>query len=224
MKVDLVEKVEDDVARFLPYESGGAGGYFNFKTNPELISKVLEDFKPWESYRAVRVFCDLLAWLNGPMSQFEASDCAFREPGPYTGSAVSKAFQCSGRLMLLFRDLRLNVSQQYPCGLRYSIRGSLQRIDPDFQWGFIRISRSWAYFDELLLPEQLKHGEETVLTFYAWGDNEQETMENLERVFINVSGCFQHLADPKAPKARKNVAQGAGPGNSNRSAIHTALP
>ena len=97
--------------------------------------------------------------------------------------------------MVFFRDLYLNVSQQYPARLRYSIRDSLRQMDSDFEWGFVRISRSWTYFSELSGPEELKHGEETVVMFWAWCDNENETMDNLKRVFQNLSQCFRRLSD-----------------------------
>ena len=196
MKVDLIERVEDDVARFHPYDSGGVGTYYDFKKHPELIPKVLDDFKGWEQYEAIQVFFDLLRWINGPTSRFETSDCAFRGPCPNSASTVPKSLQSSGRLMVFFRDLHLNVSQKYPAALRYSIRDSLRQMDSDFEWGFVRISRSWTYFSELSGPEELKHGEETVVTFWAWGDNEKETMDNLKRVLLNVCECFRRLSEP----------------------------
>lgn len=56
-----------------------AGFYSNFIKNPELITEVLEDFKPHESQKAVQTFYEFIKWINGSASAFETNDCAMRE-------------------------------------------------------------------------------------------------------------------------------------------------
>src|SRR5258708_5105425 len=85
-----------------------ASRYYDFKKHPELISAVLEDFRPWSETLAVQSFYRLLAMLNGGDSPLETNDCAFNEPSPNLDSAFGKRLQCSGRLLILFRDLLRN--------------------------------------------------------------------------------------------------------------------
>ena len=48
-----------------------AGFYSNFIQHPELITEVLEDFKPHEDKKAIQTFYTFLKWINGAESAFE---------------------------------------------------------------------------------------------------------------------------------------------------------
>lgn len=89
-----------DEARLQPYEGGAAGGdvqYYDFKTHPELIPDVLEDYRPWKKHQAIQTFFDYLKWINGNTSILETNDCAFRF---YNNRAPKMA---AGRVMVYFR-------------------------------------------------------------------------------------------------------------------------
>src|ERR1700691_4368640 len=102
-------------------ESQPGAQYWNFAESPELISQVLEDFKPWAHYPAIQKFYELLAWLNGADSIFETNDCAFVDKSKVdtaTPVVVRQAFDTDpmsvhGRLTVIFRDLKLNASRPH---------------------------------------------------------------------------------------------------------------
>jgi hypothetical protein len=156
--------------------------YYDFRARPELIPAVLEDFRPWEAYVAVRSFYDLLAWINGPASPFESNDCAFAGPEANVDRGFRKRLQCSGRLGLLFRDLRANTSDRAMIRLIEGIHVRLRAIDPDFAWGAVGTTR--LRVDYLELPEAGAAGSQVLLSFWAWGDDEPEVFENLARVIV----------------------------------------
>jgi hypothetical protein len=165
--------------------------YFDFRARPELIPAVLEDFRPWEAYVAVRSFYDLLAWINGPASPFESNDCAFAGPEANADDGFRKCLQCSGRLGLLFRDLRLNTSERAMIRLIEGIHTRLRVLDPDFAWGAVGTTR--LHVDYLELSEGGAEGSQVLLSFWAWGDDEPELFENLARV---ISALREALESP----------------------------
>jgi hypothetical protein len=63
-----------------PVENNPEAKYYDFKTHPEQIPLVLEDFKPWAHYPAIPRFYELLRWLNGRESILESNDCGLRPP------------------------------------------------------------------------------------------------------------------------------------------------
>jgi hypothetical protein len=76
---EATEKALDGV-RSHPWQAAAydcACRCYDFKTHPELIPKVLEDFVPWAKYPAVQDFYSYVAWLNGPDSELESNACAF---------------------------------------------------------------------------------------------------------------------------------------------------
>src|SRR5512141_2167738 len=84
--------------------------YFDLKKNPELIRTALEDFRPWSAWPAVETFYRLLEWLNGPDSILESNDCAFAGPCANETAQFPKALEATGRLMILWRELPLNLA------------------------------------------------------------------------------------------------------------------
>jgi len=165
--------------------------YYDFRARPALIPAVLEDFRPWEAYVAVRSFYDLLAWINGPASPFESNDCAFAGPEDNVDDGFRKRLQCCGRLGLLFRDLRVNTSENAIIQLIEGIHVRLRGLDPDFAWGAVGTTR--LRVDYLELPEGGAEGSQVLLSFWAWGDDEPEVFENLARVISALREALESL-------------------------------
>jgi len=165
--------------------------YYDFRARPELIPAVLEDFRPWEDYVAIRSFYELLAWINGDGSPFESNDCAFAGPEDNVDDDFRKRLQCSGRLGVLFRDLSLNTSERAMIRLIEGIHVGLRGLDPDFAWGAVGTTRLRVDFREL--PEGRAEGSQLLLSFWAWGDDEPEVFANLARV---ISALRETLESP----------------------------
>ena len=181
--------------RAFPYK-GTAGGaeqdYYNFKENPHLISSVLEDFVPWQKYQAINYFYEMLRWLNGNSSPLESSDSALANQlgeNP-TKEAFPRALQIRGRLMILFRDLRLNTSAEHMNWLKKAVHFHLLRLDPTFELGAVGLFLTKTSYTQL--GKQL--GTELVILFFAFGDNEEEIMENLNRLFRNLYAALKNVA------------------------------
>ena len=79
--------------------------YLDLTAAPELIRTALEDFEPFRRYPATEEFYALLERVNHPKSLLESNDCAFTGPHPIETPGVKASLECSGRVMLLYRDL-----------------------------------------------------------------------------------------------------------------------
>ena len=168
--------------------------YYDFKAQPELIRFSLEDFVPWKHYAAIERFYGLLEWINGPDSQLESNDCAFRDPSPNTNPNFSKTLQCSDRLMILYRDLKLNTEPEYIQWLTDASHHYLNQSDPDFVLGCVGTTIMQAHFTSLP-PTEKQSGHQLQLLFWAWGDGEVETMGNLDRLFKNLTLALRGVSD-----------------------------
>src|SRR3954464_5383259 len=82
--------------------------YLDLTAAPELIRTSLEDFHPFRRYPAIEAFYALLERINHPQSQLEWNGCAFPGPPPIGTPGVGASLECSGRLMLLYRNLEQN--------------------------------------------------------------------------------------------------------------------
>jgi hypothetical protein len=169
-------------------------GYRDFKRNPELIPQALEDFTPWSSYQAIQNFYQLLRDINGPCSQFESNDCAFVGPRTTTDRRSAKSLRCTGRLMILFRDLGLNLSKVCVSWLEEDVTYCLSRFGPDDESGVVGTAVIPVQY--LDLPGT-PFGYQLMLSFFAWGNTEKDVMANLDRVFRNLSHALPGpLRDP----------------------------
>ena len=162
--------------------------YVDLKRDPALVRTALEDFRPWERYAAVETFYGLLEWLNGPESLLETNDCAFNGPSPNDQPAFPKALQCSGRVMVLFRDLPLNTDPARVQGLTQGLARSLSEADEGFSWGLFGATVVPVRF--LALPPDAQLGSQLMLSFFAWGDDEAEVMAHLDRTLGNLAAAF----------------------------------
>jgi hypothetical protein len=169
--------------------------YYDFKQHPELVSEVLEDFKDWEHYQATQTFYELVRWLNSKESALETDDCAFRGPQPNTSAGVAKALRCDGRLMVFYRTLRRNTDRHTIEQLRNGIGHFLNEIDPGFQWGGVGLSLTETSYLDLPGSQRDQAGHLVVIHFWAWGDDEKETMDNLDRVFRNLFEALRIMSE-----------------------------
>lgn len=88
--------------------------HYDFVQHPELIRQVLEDFKPREQYQSIELFYQLLEWINGSGSIFESSDCRLEAPKENPHKNIPYDLALQGRLMVFFRDIKLNYADIDP--------------------------------------------------------------------------------------------------------------
>ena len=164
--------------------------YYDLVSEPELIRTALEDFRPWHHYRAVQSLYELLEWLNAPSSSLESNDCAFSPPYASNVPQLGKSLECEGRVMILYRDIELNLSRRRVEGLRTGLHLCLEALDPDFELGLIgTMIPPVLYIDPVSRGRQL--GQQLMISFWAWGDSEEEVMNNLERVMENLRQALE---------------------------------
>jgi hypothetical protein len=180
---------------WLDAESDPAYRYYDFKTRPELIRSSLEDLEQWNSYPAIETFYRLLEWLNGSESIFESNDSAFNGATAPAGTPSSKPLQCSGRLMILYRNLAVNTSREQMRRLADATARALSETDPTFEWGAVGATIMSAQFTILPGPPERQRGHQLMLSFWAWGDTETEMMGHLDRIFQNLTGALQRVSD-----------------------------
>jgi hypothetical protein len=147
----------------------------------------------WSAYPATETFYRLLEWLNGPESVFESNDCAFS--GPTATTQPPKRLQCSGRLMMLYRNLALNTSPKQIHWLTTAAAHALDQTDPAFEGGAIGATIMSVRFTTLPGPPERQRGQQLMLSFWAWGEQETEVMTNLNRTFRNVTVALRGLSD-----------------------------
>jgi len=183
---------------------GAAGArYYDLTASPERIRSSLEDFKPWAHYPAIEAFYALLERLNHVGSVLESNDCAFEGPHGNDNRPVAEAFECSGRVMLLFRALSRNTTEGDVPRLKNDLHGALGGLDPHFQGGVVGTTMVPVRY--LLLPatEQQQLGMQLMISFWAWGRSETHTMQNLGRLLKNLTeglrklGAFSPTRSPR---------------------------
>jgi hypothetical protein len=165
--------------------------YYDLTAEPAHIRASLEDLRRWQRYPAVEAFYALLERLNHPKSSLESNDCAFEGPGENQDRSVQKALQCSGRLMVLFRSLVRNTDPTRVDALKNQLHVDLAESDPAFQWGVIGTTVVPVRY--LALPESRDQqlGSQLMISFWAWGDSEADTMLNLGRLFKSLSQALR---------------------------------
>jgi hypothetical protein len=168
--------------------------YYDLKSSPALIRTSLEDFLPWSRYPAVERFYALLEWLNGATSPLESNDCEFTAPHPNGNPRFRKSLECSGRVMVLFRDLRRNLSPHDLPALTEALHHALAPADPRFEFGVVGTTLVPVRYVTLPGPEDARLGSQLMLSFWAWGDTETECMANLCRLTENLSRALRDVA------------------------------
>ena len=163
---------------------------------------MLEDFRPYASEQAVQNFFELPRWMNGPDSELESVDCAFRAPHQNNSARVSqRAFQADGRLCLMFRRLRANCHEDSFHWLLNRLAGELEHVDTELpaSEAVVGFSTAAALFTDLSTTgvrladgtfesdeDDPAHGFQVILWFWAWGDDESAVFSNLDRAFKNI--------------------------------------
>ncbi|MFT5585091.1 MAG: hypothetical protein ACI9VR_002679 [Cognaticolwellia sp.] len=181
--------------------SDAAHRYFDLRRSPGLIRSALEDFRGWENHSATETFYQLLELLNGPDSTLETNDCAFNSPTTNEHAGMDKALQCSGRLMLLFRELPLNTSVAGVHAFTNALARALSGEDEGFGWGVVGATVVPVNFTTLPGTREEQQGFQLMLSFWAWGDDEAEVMVHLDRTFGNLTSVLRGLmAWPDAGK------------------------
>jgi hypothetical protein len=169
-----------------------ASRYYDFKTEPGLIRTALEDFLPWGHDPAVTVLYELLERLNGTASILESNDCAFS--GPHDSEAPQWGkLQCDGRVMILYRELELNLSQRGIEYLKNTLHLRLAALDRAFEGGMIGTTIPPVAYVELPGAAEQQLGHQLMISFWAWGDSAREVMHNLKRVLQNLSQALGSL-------------------------------
>lgn len=176
-------------------ESDPAHKYYDFRTRPELIRSSIEDLQEWRAYAATETFYRLLEWLNGPESAMESNDCAFNGATANINTEFSKRLQCSGRLMILYRSLVLNTSTEQIDWLTNATAHAVGEIDPGFERGAVGATIMSVRFTTLPGPPERQRGQQLMLSFWAWGEDEPEAMTNLDRTFRNLTIALQQVSD-----------------------------
>lgn len=168
--------------------------YYDFTTDPALIRSSLEDFVPWSRFPAVEAFYALLARLNHGKSALESNDCAFTGPHDNEDMTIPKALQCCGRIMVLFRDLARNTEDGLITWLKNELHIELAEHDSAFQWGVVGTTRVPVRYLALPEPGGQQLGSQLMISFWAWGDDESDTMQNLARVMKNLTHALRRVA------------------------------
>lgn len=166
--------------------------YYDFTASPELIRSALEDFTPFAHYPAVEELYALLERINHPNSPLESSDCAFNPPAPNEAGVVKAELECSGRLMLLYRDLSLNTRRDRVSWLKSAFHQQLGRLDPKFTLGVIGTTLVPVRY--LSLPGDAQVGQQLLLAFWAYGGSEDATMQSLSRLVRNLTQALRAVS------------------------------
>jgi hypothetical protein len=170
--------------------------YYDLTASPALIRSALEDFVPWARYAAVDAFYGLLERVNHERSLLESNDCAFTGPHPSKSTSSQKALECSGRVMVLFRDLARNTVEGQIDALKNELHLALGKLDPNFRSGVVGTTIVPVRYLALSAVSDQDLGVQLMISFWAWGNSEQETMQNLSRLLRNLVSALRKLCSP----------------------------
>lgn len=172
-------------------KTSSAFRYYDLKASPALIRTSLEDFVPWRHYLAVERFYALLEWLNGTSSLLESNDCEFTPPHPNQNLHMPEALECSGRVMVLYRQLSRNVAQHDLLALTNAFHNALAPLDTGFENGIVGTTLVPVRYLSLGGPADAQLGCQLMLSFWAWGGTQAQTMANLERLMNNLASALR---------------------------------
>lgn len=164
--------------------------YYDFRRHPELIRSSLEDLAPWDGHASTETFYRLIEWLNGPDSTLESNDCAFNGVSANEGPHSERRLETSGRLMILCRDLVANTSGDQVGELAQGVAGVLSQMTPELE-AVVGVSIVDVQFTTLPGPRQQQRGQQLMLSFWAWGDDQAETLGNLDRTLDNLGQALR---------------------------------
>lgn len=168
--------------------------YYDLKVTPSLIRTSLEDFVPWQHYPAIERFYLLLEWINGAASPFESNDCEFSGPQPNENPHSPLARECSGRLMILFRDCQRNVDSAELSALTRALHIALATSDLEFESGIVGTTLVPVRYVDLPGLSEAQLGSQLMISFWAWGTTDSNTMTNLHRLMNNLANALHAIA------------------------------
>lgn len=168
--------------------------YYDLTAEPARIRTSLEDLVPWSHFAAVQAFYTLLERVNHPRSALETNDCAFEGPSPNEDRSQPKAYQCSGRVMVLYRDLARNIDEAQVSWLKNELHHYLSEVDVGFRWGTIGTTLVPVRYLGLPGSDDQQLGLQLMISFWAWGDDESDTMLNLARLMTNLTRALRHMS------------------------------
>ncbi len=163
--------------------------YVDFRAEPELIRVAVEDLRAVEGQPAADTFYRLLEWINGGDSPFESNDCALTEVGANPSATLPTQLVCSGRLMILFRDLAQNCSTARVHALTQAIAQACAEQDPAFDRAAIGLSIVEVQFRAL--PRSRQRGQQLMIGFWVGGDELLELWQNLDRTLRNLDTALR---------------------------------
>lgn len=170
--------------------------YYDLTASPALIRSSLEDFVPWKRYAAIEAFYVLLERVNHEKSLLESNDCAFTGPHPSESTATQKALECSGRVMVLFRELARNTVAGQIEALKNDLHVALAKLDPNFRSGVVGTTIVPVRYLALPAANDEQLGVQLMISFWAWGNTEEENMQNLSRLLRNLINALRKLCSP----------------------------
>jgi hypothetical protein len=188
------KEFESAVPRAHPWSSALANEshvYIDFKANPKLIRSAIEDLRSYADEPFAEEFYSLIEWLNGKESLLETNDCAFSGAIRNIDSQFPFKHRCSGRLMILFRNITENAQPRSVDWLINNIHDSLMIANPSFKAGAVGISRMAAVY-KALSPEPRKGGlgSQVMLSFFAYGKNDDRCYESMYRILRCTHTCL----------------------------------
>ncbi len=172
--------------------------HYDLIHEPALIRTALEDLLPWQDTAAIERFYTLLEWINGRAGIFESNDCEFTGPQPNPYPHVAATQVCSGRIMILFRDLTRNLPTAAMPTFAQQLHGALAPADPNFGRGMISTAIVPVRFLAVPQPSNgttsSQLGAQLMVSFWAWGDSDDETFINLDRTLQNLSVALRTVS------------------------------
>lgn len=165
--------------------------YIDFKKTPKLIRHSLEDLLPFKKWEFVETFYSLIEWINSPASLLESNDCTFNAAQENDDGQYPYAKKCSARLMILFRDIPENCQQRSIDWLIQNILHCVASTKLGFRAGAVCLSQNATCYLELGdQPDTGGMGQQVILTFFAYGKNEQRCYESMQQVLSHAYSCL----------------------------------
>lgn len=170
--------------------------YYDFVEAPELIRTVLEDLLPWQHTPAMERFYTLLEWINATTGALESNDCEFTGPQANWYPHVAATLVCSGRVMLLYRELARNLPVAAMPRLAQRLQIALAHKDPTFMRGMVSTAIVPVRFLAVssqpgATTDSAQVGTQLMISFWAWGDSDDETFGNLDRTLQNLADALR---------------------------------
>jgi hypothetical protein len=173
-----------------------SGQYYDFRSSPDLIETVLEDFIPYANRPAIKRFYDILRWMNSAESALETTDCAFRTPhAPGEEALFGFQLQCDGRLEFFHRDMEVNTDPATFYRFVSSFFIFLQLENRSFSAGLFEVSHAMTQFTAL--PADKQKGARICVRFIACGNTEAQAFGNLKVVFECLAAALKQLSEAR---------------------------